>query len=206
MTTKNLLTMILMTTVCLLTPTDTFAQSLLQNGDFGQVNSQGSYSIHTSSSPQAGGGGQSGAEYWTTWAGLASGYTLTTSLVPSTFPNDPGNMLVVETDGGGGIVQVFDALHAGPEEATACVWLYVESGAGVCVGIGDGGNTHCSMTLTEKGKWERITVSNGISPANEIVIYATGPSRFYVTYAAVFRGPSWDQEGCCSPEEFGAGF
>jgi len=200
---KILTSMALVCALCLLVPTATLAQSLLENGDFSQVNSQGPYSTHTAG-PTEGSGGQSGAEYWTTWA--PPGGTVSTYLMPSFFPGDGGNMLAVETNGGAGIVQAFLPPQEGPEEATACVWVYLEYGPGVCVGIGNSGNTHCSMTLTETGKWERITVSNGVSPANEIVIYGGGvSSAFYVTYASVSPGPAWDQYECCTPAEFGAG-
>lgn len=153
---RKILTSIALTTaLCLLAPAATRAQNLLENPDFSQVNSQGPYSTHTAS-PTMESGGQSGAEYWTTWA--PPGGTVSTFLMPSFFP-------------------------------------------------GDGGNTHSSMTLTEKGKWERITVSNGISPANEITIYTAGTGAyFYVTYASVSPGPSWDQYECCTPAELGAGF
>jgi hypothetical protein len=201
---KILTSMVLVSVLCLLAPTATLAQSLLQNGDFSQVNSQGPYSTHTAS-PSAASGGQSGAEYWTTWA--PPNGTVSTFLMPSFFPGDGGNMLAVETTNGGGIVQLFGRPTEGWDEATACVWIYLETGAGVGVGIGNGGNTHSSMYLTEQGKWERITVGNGVSPANELTIYASGAGvSFYVTYAAVYSGPSWDQDGCCTPAEFGAGF
>lgn len=201
---KILTSMTLTTALFLLAPGGTFAQNLLWNGDFFWDNSQGPYSTHTAS-PFAASGGQSGAEYWTTWA--RPGGTVSTFWMPSSFPGDGGYMLAVEADSGSGIVQAFLAPDEGPEEATGCVWIYLESGTSVAVGIGNGGNTHTSMVLTENGKWERITVSNGVSPANEIIIYAGGAGAyFYVTYAAVFPGSAPDQYGCCTPEEFGAGF
>lgn len=203
MKTKVLMSIALMTAVCLLAPTAVLAQNLLQNGDFSQVNSQGPYSTHTASSSEAS-GGQSGAAYWTTWA--PAGGTVSTYQVPSSFPGDGGKMLAVEGSGGSGIVQAYTFPDEGPDQATACVWIFLEYGSGVCVGVGNGGDTHCSMTLTETGKWERISVSNGISPANEIIIYAGGVSyAFYVAYASVHTGPAWEQDGCCAPAEFGAG-
>jgi hypothetical protein len=200
---KILTSMTLVCALCLLAPTATLAQNLLYNPDFFEENSQGPYSTHTAS-PTAASGGQSGAEFWTTWA--PPGGTVSTFLMPSFFPGDGGNMLAVETDKGGGLVQAFLSPQEGPEQATACVWIYLEYGASVSVGIGNGGNTHSSMTLTEKGKWERITVSNGVSPANEITIYTAGTGAyFYVTYASVSPGPAWNQYECCTPAEFGAG-
>jgi len=201
---KILTSMALMTALCLLAPAAALAQNLLQNPDFQFENSQGWYSSHTSG-PTQGSGGQSGAEDWTTWA--PPNGTVSTFWVPSTFPGDSGNMLAVETDSGAGIVQAFLPPHEGPEEATACVWVKLVSGASLGVGIGDSGNTHTSMILTEQGKWEKITVSNGVSPANEISIYTAGTGAyFYVTYAAVFPGPASEQHECCTPAEFGAGF
>jgi|GEM_PF-2493411 len=200
---KILTSMVLMIAGCLLAPADTLAQNLLQNSDFNQENSLGPYSTYTAGT--SGGGSQSGAEDWTTWA--PPGGTVSTLLMDSTFPGDSGRMLVVQTDSGAGIVQAFLSPQEGPEEATACVWVYLESGSSVGVGLGNGGNTHTSMILTEQGKWEKITVSNGVSPANEITIYTAGTGAlFYVTYAAVFRDPSWKQSNCCTPAEFGAGF
>jgi len=200
---KILTSMALMTALCLLAPAAALAQNLLQNSDFNQENSLGPSSTYTAGT--TGGGSQSGASDWTTWA--PPGGTVSTLLMDSTFPGDSGKMLVVQTNSGAGIAQAFLPRHEGPEQATACVWVYLESGASLGVGIGDSGNTHTSMILTEKGKWEKITVSNGISPANEISIYSAGTgAMFYVTYAAVFRGPAWEQSDCCTPAEFGAGF
>ncbi len=202
MKSKILTSMALLTAVCLLVPAGALAQNLLQNSDFSLENSQGPSSSHTANQTTAS-GGQSGAEYWTTWA--PPGGTVSTYSMPSFFPGTSGKMLAVETDSAGGIVQAFLPPHEGPDEATGCVWVYLETGAAIGVGIGDSGNTHTSVILTEQGKWERISLSNGISPANEITIYtaATGAS-FYVAYAGVFPGPPWEQDGCCSPAELSA--
>ena len=173
------------------------SQNLLTNGDFNQPNAAGTSSSFTRTSPNVG-GGPSGAHAWTTWVN-GMNKTVETKLVPS--PKTGGRMLRVRTNGvSNGIVQRFAPIHTGPEKATACVWLYVESGS-VCVGLGDGGNTHCSMTLTESGQWERITVGSGVSPVNQIIIYSASPStEFIVESAAVFPGPPEKLEECCRPE------
>ncbi len=181
--------------MCWSLPTGLFAQNLLKNGNFDQVSRHGHESIFTRTTNQVG-GGPSGAEHWTTWAAKI-GATVETEWIPSDFPAPGSKKLWVRAvDGGGGIVQVFAPEHEGPEHATACVWIYVEQGEAF-VGIGDGGNTHASMFLKETNQWELITVGNGVSPANELIIYGHGD--WYVASAAVFPGRARDQEFCCSP-------
>lgn len=176
---------------------ESFGQNLLQNGSFNTENPQGRTSSFSRTQKHVG-GGQSGAYYWTTWANTM-GSSIETELMPSSWTG--GGMLRVSTNGvGNGIVQVFAPLHEGPEVATACVWIFIERGE-VGVGVGNGGNTHTSMTLAEPGKWERIIVSNAVSPANEIIIYATSKigADFYVEKASVVEGPPWEVD-CCRPE------
>ncbi len=177
---------------------ETQGQNLLQNSSFDTPNPNGPISSFTRTQRHVG-GGQSGAAYWTTWANTRNS-TIETEWMPSTLTG--GHMLRVSTNGtGNGIVQVFGSNGEGPDEATACVWLFIERGE-VGVGIGNGGNTHTSMTLTEAGKWERITVSNGVSPANQIIIYTTSSegADFYVEHAEVYPGGPLEQEECCRPE------
>lgn len=174
------------------------AQNLLQNSSFDVVNPNGPISSFTRTQQNVG-GGQSGAANWTTWANTRNS-TIETEWMPSNLTG--GHMLRVSTNGNrNGIVQVFGRNGEGPDEATACVWLFIERGE-VGVGIGNGGNTHTSMTLTEPGKWERITVSNGVSPANQIIIYTTSAegADFYVEHAEVYPGGPLEQKACCRPE------
>ncbi len=186
--------------ICFLLPAEVLGQNLLKNGNFNNVNPRGHETIFVRQDFRSG-GDHAGAEHWTTATSLNPGATVETEWMSSSFPVANNKQLWVRTTNGGiGIVQVFAPLHGGPTEATACVWVYIERGE-VCVGLGDGGNTHCSIWLKETDQWELITVGNGVSPANQIVIAgAGGSSTFYVASAAVFRGPPYEQEElCCSP-------
>lgn len=171
--------------------------NLLQNGTFDIPNQNGPVSSFKRTQPNIG-GGQSGAAVWTTWANQM-GSTIETEWMNSTFTG--GHMLRVSTNGhSNGIVNTFGRTNEGHEEVTACVWLFIERGT-VTVGVGNGGNIRESMVLVQTGKWERITVSNSVSPANQIVIYSysQGGADFYVESAAVYPGPPQEME-CCQPE------
>ncbi|MEZ4887206.1 MAG: hypothetical protein R3E32_20915 [Chitinophagales bacterium] len=176
------------------------SQNLLKNSSFNEIGDYGE-STNLTTGPSINGGSKgwySAARHWTVWTNTYG--NLTTQLLPSTL-NRRSKMMKVTTNGAGnGLVQVFGKLHEGPQLVEACVWILVESGK-VGVGVGDGGNTHISMVLENTGRWERIMVTNAVSPANEIIIYTTTPNAvFYVESATVrIRGEIMDYN-CCSPE------
>jgi hypothetical protein len=96
-------------------------------------------------------------------------------------------MIRVLTRGtGNGLVQVFDLFGRGPSRTFAYAWIYVVSGE-VGIGTGNGGNTGIDGKTTVVGQWQRIDAYNGVSPANEFIIYATKPgTEFYVDEAGVY--------------------
>lgn len=159
------------------------AATLLVNGDFKLAAVQG--------------GGQSAAKNWTVGANI-EGTTVKTKLLPSTLVNG-GRMIHVDTDGArSGLVQVFGDLDKGPRKVYACAWIYIVKGQ-VVIGTGNGGSTGSDVVLWKTGSWERLEVSNGVSPANEFIIHAVshGGAEFYVESAEIHasHGPV-----CCTPK------
>ena len=62
----------------------------------------------------------------------------------------------------------------------------------VGMGTGDGGNTSIDAQSTKHGQWERLVAANGVSPANELIVYATSPDGacFYVEDGLIQTRPS----------------
>jgi hypothetical protein len=158
------------------------AQNLLLNGSFDTVGPIGSPTTITTVVP--GGAGFSAAESWTLFTNTAG--TISTELMPSSLVPG-GTMIYVTTDGiNNGLVQVFGDFGTGPERVLSCAWIYLARGE-VGIGTGNGGNTPIDMVLRKTGSWELLQVSNGVSPANEFIIYAFTPggADFYVESARV---------------------
>jgi len=136
-------------------------------------------------------GGISAAADWTTFVNscTAGQNHLSTVLVPSTLPGTGGYMIHVITDGNAnGIVQY--ATFEEPK-TLASIWMYINRGC-VTVGTGDDGHTGPDATFCETGKWfHLINVPNGVSPANEVIVYsgtsylASVGADFYVKNAMV---------------------
>jgi hypothetical protein len=175
-------------------PLSAWSANLLANGSFNKPapgvppGTPVSYTNYCSA-------GNSAADSWTIFVNSCStGFDdITTTLVPSTLPGSTGYMLQVTTDGNAnGIVQ------SGTFNQTSTVtsiWLYINSGC-VTVGTGNGGNTGPDDTFCETGKWFRMTnVPNGVSPGNEIIVYAESQlengngADFYVKNASVVAVP-----------------
>lgn len=138
-------------------------------------------------------GGDSAAPEWSVWnndKGPNDVPLTTTDVLPSTRPDSrAGSMIHVDTLGPhNGIRQVFGTIGEGPERTEAMAWVYVLRGR---VGIGTGNGGHLSDSDGESttiGQWEQIRAPrNGVSPANEFVIYATSVygASFYVDEASV---------------------
>ena len=177
------------------------SQNLLQNGSFNDVGDYSNRTNHTTAQNINKGskGWYSAARYWTVWTNTYG--NLTTQLLPSTL-NRNSKMIKVNTKGrGNGLVQVFGKFNTGPEVVEACVWILVEKGK-IGVGVGNGGNTRISMVLENTGRWERIMVTNAVSPANEIVIYTANnqDAVFYVESASVKVRSEMIDYDCCMPE------
>jgi RHS repeat-associated protein len=133
------------------------------------------------------GGGNSAAPSWTVWNNGEA--TTTTEIVEATHPGAEGQMLHVRTTGeGNGIVQTFTP---GVERAHAGVWVLVLEGR-VGMGTGNGGNTSAhDAESTKLGEWEHLQACNGVSPANEFIVYsiASRGASFYVDNASVVADP-----------------
>ncbi|HEY0302672.1 MAG TPA: hypothetical protein VGC36_15100 [Rhizomicrobium sp.] len=161
--------------------------NLLRNPNFAAPSSLGTTTSFTATDPAALGGGSAAAD-WTIWAGVPGGRVMT-SRTP-TGEADGGYMLdVLVTSGGYGLVQAFLAPDHGPSRVHACIWLRMVSGS-VGVGVGNGGDTHPTAFLDRPGSWTLLGTVNGVSPANELIVYRTGSAdaEFQVRSAAVSEG------------------
>ncbi len=160
---------------------DESTPNLLTNSDFAFAGPLG----RATSFPGQGYAQSSAANGWTLWLNVAG--TIDTSLEQCPFPLAGPSMIKVHTTSHwGGLVHNFDREHHGPQRVTAGAWVYVVSGQ-VGLGIGDGGNTNPDILSATTGRWEWIEGPNGVSPANELIIYATsqGGADFYVAQASV---------------------
>jgi hypothetical protein len=106
--------------------------------------------------------------------------TTSTELLPTTLPGHTGWMLHVTVVGtsmaqGSGVYRPYAAVDTGPMRVRALVWVYVLTGR-VGVGTGNGGNTGIDAATATTGRWELLAASNGVAPANEIIIYALDQS------------------------------
>jgi hypothetical protein len=133
-------------------------------------------------------GGQSAAPNWTTWNNADA--VTTTDILASTAPDVGSQMLHVCTTGQGcGLVQQYQATGTGPAQVTSTVSVFVVRGK-VGMGTGNGGNTSANDAVsTVTGTWEQLTAPNGISPANEFIVYAVsaGGACYYIDNASVAR-------------------
>jgi hypothetical protein len=90
---------------------------------------------------------------------------------------------VTTTGNSSGLVQVFLPFNTGPEHVISSAWVFVKKGK-VCIGTGKGGNTGVDATSSGTGRWELIRGCNGVSPANETIIYSVSQGAdFYVDFA-----------------------
>lgn len=134
--------------------------------------------------PPAGKAGGSAADPWTVWNNNPG--VTTTDILPSTRPGGGTHMLHVCTTGPlNGIVQQF--MPSTPHTMSS-VWVFVLRGQ-VGMGTGDAGNTHPHDARSQhQGTWEQLPPSaNGVSPANEFIVYAISPEGacYYVDGATV---------------------
>lgn len=129
--------------------------------------------------------GKSAAEHWTVWLGASQpDACIITELVKvgsNCVPLNPnyvmGNMMHVKTTyGSAGLVA---STTSKPKVSFSC-WVYVIKGK-VCMGVGDGGGTGCTVTSTSTCKWEKLEGVSTMSPANQVIIYAQkNDAEFYV--------------------------
>jgi hypothetical protein len=124
---------------------------------------------------------QSAAAGWFMFINDSGGNTMTTELVPSTFPHAPAGTMMLHVT-----VSIQDSGLFGYTPRAyrgalfTCVWVYINHGA---VGVGSGleAYTEPNATMDRQGAWEFLDVGNqGTGPTratNTTVIYAE-PSRY----------------------------
>ena len=157
------------------------AANLLSNGSFEDVASVSSPTTFTGQFS----GGSSAADSWLVWNNIFG--TTTTELLPSTLPNGGSQMIHVNTTSNrNGLFQVFLPLNTGPDSVISSAWVYTISGI-VGIGTGNGGSTARDVFSSTTGQWEFLEAANGISPANEFIIYSASQdgAEFYVDLASV---------------------
>ncbi len=163
--------------------------NLLSNASFDTVGAVGNPVTTTTQVP--GGAGWSAASDWTMFTNTA-GY-IYSRVLPSARPNaGNSNMIQVNTLGwGNGLVQVFKPFGTGPQKVISGAWVFVLRGK-VGLGTGNGGNTGLDTLSKTTGQWEYLAASNGVSPANEFIIYAAdvGGAEFFVDTASVVEAPN----------------
>jgi len=120
--------------------------------------------------------GESAAEGWTTWNNRPG--KTTTTVERSSLPMGVGgNMLrVTTTTGGCGVVQAFQPVNTGPSSVVASVWMFIVKGA-VHLGTGNGGDIAPDVMCDTTGRWVLLEAGNQRQPANELIVYATGPGE-----------------------------
>jgi hypothetical protein len=161
--------------------TDVRADFMITNGSFQTANPNYTSTPLTGSKDA----GYSAAANWGTWNNTSA--TTSTQLLPSTFPGGSStNMIHVETTGTrNGIVQVFAPKNGGATNVLATAYVYVLSGH-VSLGTGNGGDTTADVVSKTTNHWERLQAYNGISPANELIVYSSGgAANYYVAYASI---------------------
>jgi hypothetical protein len=163
--------------------TNARADFMLSNGSFDTSNPNYTGKPLTGSAVP----GYSAAANWGTWNNTSA--TTATQLIASPFPGGSSHMIHVETTGTrNGIVQVFAPINSGPTNVLATAYVYVLSGR-VSLGTGNGGDTGADAISKTTNQWERLQAGNGISPANELVVYSYGgPANYYVAYTSISVG------------------
>lgn len=133
-------------------------------------------------------GGPSVAAGWSVWNNAVP--ATTTTRVVSGYVNPPGaeQVLHVVTSGAScGVVAAFDAANRGPQRVASSAWVKVIRGQ-VCLGTGNGGNTKADVLSAPHDRWQQLRADNGVSPANQLIVYSTMPdTEFYVSAVAVYE-------------------
>ena len=128
------------------------------------------------------------AAFWSGWTQGLVDRVMLTDLRPSTLPGGgvPTHGTRQHHDRHRGAGETFAPQDTGPAQAEASAWVYVLRGE-VAIGTGNGGNTGYDARTSETGRWIRLSARNGVSPANEFIVYASSPggAEFFLAAAAV---------------------
>lgn len=167
-----------------------FSPNLLSNPIFATVGPNGVLTSVTTSQP--GSAGPSAAADWNLFTNNPG--PITSRLEASTLAGGTNMLHVITQADRNGVLQVFPGSRSctvnGPAHTQSGAWVYVNSGR-VCIGTGNGGNTHCDAYSTTTGQWEWLQANNGVSPANEFIVYATTTTGadYFVGFARVNEIP-----------------
>jgi hypothetical protein len=120
---------------------------------------------------------QSAAADWVMFINDSGGDTITTQLVPSTFPGAPAGTLMMHVTVSAfnsGLISNLPRAYGGT--LYTCAWLLINHGA-VGVGSGLGAYSEQNAILDKQGSWEVLNVGNqGTGPTgktNLTLVYAT---------------------------------
>jgi hypothetical protein len=160
--------------------------NLLSNSDFSIVGPNGSPTVHVGLN----GLGSSSADSWSVWhnnnAVTTTQLVTTSNLLPAGIPTAATTgMLVTSTGASNGIFQTFGS---NPANAFFDVYVWVLQGQ-VTIGAGNGGSTVGTANSTGINQWEHLVTASSSSPVNQVIIYSTVPSVFYVASANVSTVP-----------------
>jgi hypothetical protein len=167
-----------------------FSPNLLSNPTMAQPGPNGSYTDVTTLVP--GGAGNSASASWTLFTNNPG--RIISQQMTSTLPGMTRMLHVITWAPDNGAVQVFPGSASctanGPAHTDSGAWVYVRSGQ-VCIGTGNGGNTHCDDYSNFNNTWEWLEAPNGVSPANEFIVYATSPggADYFIGFARVNETP-----------------
>ncbi|HVE87093.1 MAG TPA: hypothetical protein VND93_29765 [Myxococcales bacterium] len=167
-----------------------FSPNLLYNPTFANAGPSGSYTDVTTVVP--GTAGNSAASNWTLFTNNPG--RIISRLEPSTLSGMVNMIHVLTWAPANGLVQVFGGSLSctanGPAHTDSGAWVYVRSGE-VSIGTGNGGATGYDRHSTTTGAWEWLEAPNGVSPANEFIVYAssTAGADYYVGFARVNEIP-----------------
>jgi hypothetical protein len=160
--------------------------NLLSNADFSVVGPNGSPTVHIG----VNGLGSSSADSWSVWhnnnAVTTTQLVNSSNLLPAGVPTGATTgMLVTSTGASNGLFQTFGS---NPANAFFDVYVWVLQGQ-VTIGAGNGGSTVGTANSTGINQWEHLVTASSSSPVNQVIIYSTGPSVFYVASANVSTVP-----------------
>jgi hypothetical protein len=116
---------------------------------------------------------------WNNWETFAITGSVWADLHPTNSPGGWSDAAHVISNGRGGLVQVFLPMNTGPDDLFSSVWVYVNSGQ-VGMGVGNGGDTGFDVTSHTMHHWEQLFAPNGVSPANEFIVYGANGADFYL--------------------------
>ena len=167
-----------------------FSPNLLSNPTMATVGPSGTYTDVTTAVP--GGAGNSASASWTLFTNNPG--RIVTELVPSTLPGGVRMLHVITWADANGLVQVFPGSTSctlnGPQHTDSGAFVFVRSGQ-VSIGTGNGGATGYDAHSNFNNTWEWLEAPNGVSPANELIVYASSPggADYYVGFARVNETP-----------------